>query len=325
MKSMLLSAALVFGLISPSAAQTPAPVWPTAKTVRIVVPFGPGSTPDMVGRILADDLHARHPGTSFVVENKPGAGGNIGTDTVAKAAPDGSIIGISLGGPLAINTLLFSKLPYDPGKDIETITLLTSMPSVLVVPTSLNVNSVAEFVAAVKRDPDKIAFGSIGAGSLSHLTMEAIAQRAGAKLTHIPYASSPQAVMAVIRGDVQAACLPAIAVTPQLWGGKIKILAVSTAQRSRFLPETPTLKESGVDVESDAWNALVAPGGTQPAVIAEINKEVRTTLGKPAVRARLETQLIEPTPSSPGELRARVNAEIKLWADVIKTGNIRIN
>lgn len=325
MKSMLLSAALVFGLISPLAAQTPAPVWPAAKTVRIVVPFGPGSTPDMVGRILADDLQTRHPGTAFVVENKPGAGGNIGTDTVAKATPDGSTIGISLGGPLAINTLLFSKLPYDPAKDIATITMLTSMPSVLVVPTSLNVNSVAEFVATVKRDPDKIAFGSIGAGSLSHLTMEAIAQRAGAKLTHIPYPGSPQAVMAVIRSDVQAACLPAIAVTPQLAGGKIKILAVSTAQRSRFLPETPTLKESGIDVESDAWNALIAPGGTPPAVIAEINKEVRTTLGKPEVRAKLETQLIEPTPSSPDELRARVNAEIKLWADVIKAGNIRIN
>ncbi|WP_458761324.1 Bug family tripartite tricarboxylate transporter substrate binding protein [Afipia sp. TerB] len=311
--------------MSPSAAQTPAPVWPKAKTIRIVVPFGPGSTPDMVGRILADDLQARHPGTSFVVENKPGAGGNIGTDTVAKAAPDGATIGISLGGPLAINTLLFSKLPYDPAKDIATITMLTSMPSVLVVPTSLNVNSLAEFVAAVKREPDRIAFGSIGAGSLSHLTMEAIAHRAGAKLTHIPYASSPQAVMAVIRGDVQAACLPAIAVTPQLAGGKIKILAVSTAQRSRFLPETPTLKESGIDVESDAWNALIAPGGTPPAVIAEINKEVRTTLEKPAVRAKLEAQLIEPTPSSPDQLRARVNAEIALWANVIKAGNIRID
>jgi tripartite-type tricarboxylate transporter receptor subunit TctC len=325
MKSIFLSAALVLGLVSSSAAQTPAPAWPTAKTVRIVVPFGPGSTPDMVGRILADDLQARHPGTAFVVENRPGAGGNIGTDTIAKAAPDGATIGISLGGPLAINTLLFSKLPYDPAKDIATITLLTSMPSVLVVPTSLNVNSVAEFVAAVKRDPDKIAFGSIGAGSLSHLTMEAIAQSAGAKLTHIPYPSSPQTVMAVIRGDVQAACLPAIAVTPQLVGGKIKILAVSTAQRSRFLPEIPTLKESGINVESDAWNALIAPGGTPPAVIAAINKEVRETLTKPAVRAKLETQLIEPTPSSPEELRARVNAEVKLWADVIKAGNIRIN
>ncbi|KQW23284.1 ABC transporter substrate-binding protein [Afipia sp. Root123D2] len=325
MKAIALSAALLLGFILPSFAQTPAPAWPTTKTVRIVVPFGPGSTPDMVGRILADDLQSRHPGTAFVIENKSGAGGNIGTDAVAKAAPDGATIGISLGGPLAINTLLFSKLPYDPAKDIATVTLLTSLPSVLVVPSSLNVNSAAEFVATVKRDPDKIAFGSIGAGSLSHLTMEAIAQRAGAKLTHIPYASSPQVVMAVIRGDVQAACLPAIAVTPQLAGGQVKILAVSTAQRSRFLPDVPTLKESGIDVESDAWNALIAPGGTPPAVIAEINKEVRATLTKPEVRTKLETQLIEPTPSSPEELRARVNAEIKLWADVIKAGNLRIN
>jgi tripartite-type tricarboxylate transporter receptor subunit TctC len=309
----LLSAAL------PVAAQD----WPT-KPVKIVVPFGPGSTPDVVARLIADHLQKKL-GQTFLIENKPGASGNTGTDAVAKSDPDGATIGISIGGPLAINTLLFSKLPYDPAKDIATITLLTSMPSVLVVPTSLNVNSVAEFVATVKREPDRIAFGSIGAGSLSHLTMEAIAQHAGAKLTHIPYPSSPQAVMAVIRGDVQAACLPAIAVTPQLAGGKVKILAVSTAQRSRFLPDVPTLKESGINVESDAWNALIAPGGTPPAVIAAINKEVRETLSKPAVRAKLETQLIEPTPSSPEELRERVNAEIKLWADVIKAGNIKIN
>lgn len=319
------SLALVFALCTAAKAQTlPSPQWPP-KLVKIIVPYAPGSTPDLVGRVIADDLQARHPGSSFIVENKTGAGGNIGTDAVAKAAPDGATIGISLGGPLAINTLLFSKLPYDPTRDVAPITLLTSLPSVLVLPASLNINSVADFIAALKRDPTKFAFGSIGAGSLSHLTMEAIAQRAGVTMTHIPYGGSPQAITAVIRGDVQAACLPAIAVTPQLQEGKVKILAVATARRSRFLPDVPTLKESGIDVESDAWNALTAPAGTSPEIIAQINEEVRDALTKPSVRQKLETQLMEPIPSTPEALRARMDAEIRLWSGVIKRGNIRIN
>jgi tripartite-type tricarboxylate transporter receptor subunit TctC len=317
-------AAILMALAATTGARAQTAEWPP-KIVKIVVPYGPGSTPDLVGRIVADDLQARHPGTSFVVENKPGAGGNIGTDAVAKAAPDGATLGISLGGPLAINTLLFSKLPYDPFRDIAPVTMLTSLPSVLVVPANLGVGTVADFIAAVKRDPTRFAFGSIGAGSLSHLTMEAIAQRAGVTMVHIPYSSSPQAMTALIRGDVQAACLPAIAVTPQLASGAVKILAVATAQRSRFLPDVPTLKESGIEVESDAWNALIAPAGTPAALVARINDEVRDTLTKPRVRERLEAQLIEPAPSTPQELRERMEAEIKLWAEIIKARDIRIN
>lgn len=316
------SLAMSASLLLPVQAQTP--IWPP-KVVKIVVPYAPGSTPDLVGRTVAEDLQERHPGSSFVVENKPGAGGNIGTDAVAKALPDGATLGISLGGPLAINTLLFSKLPYNPITDIAPITLLTSLPSVLVVPASLGINSVGDLIAAAKQDPNKIAFGSIGAGTLSHLTMEAIALKAGVKLTHIPYGGSPAAITAVMRGDVQAACIPAIAVTPQLSEGKVKILAVATAKRSHFLPDVPTLKESGIDVESDAWNALIAPGGTPPQIIAQINDEVRDALSKPSVRARLETQMMEPMPSTPQELRARMDAEIRLWSDVIKKGEIRIN
>jgi tripartite-type tricarboxylate transporter receptor subunit TctC len=316
--------ALAFAIATPSDTSAQGTNWPP-RIVRIVVPYAPGSTPDLVGRIIADDLQARHPGSSFVVENKPGAGGNIGTDMVAKAAPDGATLGISLGGPLAINTLLFSKLPYDPTKDIAPVTLLTSLPSVLVVPAHLGISSVAAFLDALKRDGQRLAFGSIGAGSLSHLTMEAIAQQAGAKMVHIPYGGSPQAMTAVIRGDVQAGCLPAIAVTPQLASGGAKILAVATARRSRFLPDVPTLKESGIDVESDAWNALIAPAGTAPAVIAQINDEVHDTLTKPSVRERLEAQMMEPTPSSPQELAARMESEIRLWREVIRKGDIRIN
>lgn len=322
--AQIASVALALALAAPPDTNAQGASWPP-RIVRIMVPYAPGSTPDMVGRIVADDLQVRHPGSHFIVENKPGAGGNIGTDAVAKAAPDGATLGISLGGPLAINTLLFSKLPYDPARDIAPVTLLTSLPSVLVVPARLGINSVTAFLDALKRDGQPLAFGSIGAGSLSHLTMEAIAQRAGVKMVHIPYGGSPQATTAVIRGDVQAACLPAIAVTPQLASGGVKILAVATARRSRFLPDVPTLKESGIDVEADAWNALIAPAGTPAAVIAQINDEVRDTLSKPRVRERLEAQMMEPAPSSPQELAARMEAEIRLWREVIRSGDIRIN
>jgi tripartite-type tricarboxylate transporter receptor subunit TctC len=304
----------------PANAQT----WPPA-TVKIVVPFGPGSTPDLVARILADNLQSKNAGSAFVVENKPGASGNTGTDVVAKAPPDGSVIGISLGGPLAINTILFSKLPYDPAKDIAPITLLTALPSVLVVPSSLNVSTVADFVALLKKDASKISYGSIGAGSLSQLCMEAIALKAGGgKMVHVPYPGSPAAVTALLRGDVQAACLPAISVTPQLGSG-LKILAVTTPKRSAFLPDYPTLKESGIDVESDAWNGLIAPAGTPPAVIAKINTQVREVLALPAVVEKLKTQLIAPYPSTPEEMRAKIENEKKLWADVIKAADIKIN
>ncbi len=317
----LVAAAFACLLAAPPAT---AQSWPPA-TVKIVVPFGPGSTPDLVARILADNLQAKNAGSAFVVENKPGASGNTGTDVVAKAPTDGSVIDISLGGPLAINTILFSKLPYDPQKDIAPITLLTALPSVLVVPSSLNVSTVSDFVVLLKKDASKISYGSIGAGSLSQLCMEAIGLKAGGgKMVHVPYPGSPAAVTALLRGDVQAACLPAISVTPQLASG-LKILAVTTPKRSPFLPDYPTLKESGIDVESDAWNGLIAPAGTPPAVIARINAEVRDVLAQPAVIDKLKTQLIAPYPSTPEEMRAKIDNEKKLWADVIKAADIKIN
>lgn len=298
--------------------------WPT-KTVRIVVPFGPGSTPDVVARLVAEGLQQKYPASAFVVENKPGASGNLGTDTVAKAAPDGSTLGVSIGGPLAINTLLFSRLPYDPRKDIEPITQLVTQPSVLAVNPSLGVNSVADLVALLRKNPGKYNFASIGNGSLSHLAMEAIALKAGAQLVHVPYPSSPQAITAVIRNDVQIACLPAIAVTPHVATGAVKILAVSTERRSPYLPDVPTLKESGIDVEADAWNGLIAPAGTPRSIIDRISKDVAEIIGQPILREKLATQLMEPVGSSPDELRARMNGEIERWAPVIKAANITLN
>jgi tripartite-type tricarboxylate transporter receptor subunit TctC len=312
---LLLTAAAMPGL---------AQEWP-AKTVKIIVPFGAGSTPDIVARLIADRLAQKYPGSVFLVENKPGASGNLGTDAVAKAAPDGATLGISIGGPLAINTLLFSNLPYDPRKDIAPITQLVTQPSALAVNPGLKVDSVAALVALIKANPGKYNFASIGNGSLSHLAMEAIAIKAGTKLVHVPYPGSPQAILAVIRDDAQMACLPAISVTPQAKAGKVKILAVTTAKRSPYLPEVPTLKASGIDVEADAWNGLIAPGGTPKALIDKINQDVVAIIRAPELRDRLAAQLMEPVGSTPEEFRARIDGEIARWAPVIKAANVKVN
>ncbi len=315
-----LAAALIAILLAvPALAQD----WPS-KSVRVIVPFAAGATPDLVARLVADALHQELRQT-FIVENRPGASGNIGTDAVAKAEPDGSTIGVSIGGPLAINTLLFGKLPYNPSKDLALITMLVTQPSVLAVNGSLGVTSVRQLLDLIRRNPGKYNFGSIGTGSLSHLAMEAMAIKSGTQLVHVPYASSPQAMTALIRNEVQMACLPATSVVPQVSTGAVKILAVSTAERSALLPDVPTLKEAGIDVEADAWMGLIGPAGLAPATVDRINRLVRDAITSPAIRVKLATQLMEPIPDTPAEFRARINADLARWKPVIETAHIRIN
>jgi tripartite-type tricarboxylate transporter receptor subunit TctC len=220
---------------------------------------------------------------------------------------------------------LFSKLPYDPGKDIAAVTQLITQPSALAVNPELKVNTVAELVALLKANPGKYNFASIGNGSLSHLAMEALAIKAGVKLVHIPYQGSPAAMTAIMRGDAQMGCLPAISVTPQAEAGKLKILAVSTAKRSPYLKDVPTLQESGIDVDADAWMGLIAPGGASPALVNAINKDVVEIIRQPAIVAKLGTQLMEPVGSSPAEFRARIDGEIKRWGPVIKAADVKVN
>jgi tripartite-type tricarboxylate transporter receptor subunit TctC len=317
-RGVLAALAILFGTL-PALAQD----WPT-KSVRIIVPFAAGATPDLVARLIADYLHDKL-GQAFVVENKPGASGNTGTDAVAKADPDGSTIGVSIGGPLAINTLLFSNLPYDPKKDLALITMLVAQPSALAVNASLGVKNTAELIDLIKRNPGKYTYGSIGTGSLSQLAMEAIALKAGTKLVHVPYPSSPQAIQALMRNDVQMVCLPAISITPQLTGGAIKMLAVSTAGRSALLPDIPTLKEAGIDVEADAWSGLVAPAGVPDAIIQRINHEVTEAITSRTIREKLTAQLMEPIPDTPAQFRARIDADLARWTPVIAAANIKIN
>ncbi len=310
-------------LLALAAAPASAQDWPV-KPVKVVVPFGPGSTPDLIMRLIAERLQHKL-GQPFLIENRPGASGNTGTDAVAKALPDGGTIGISIGGPLAINTLLFGKLPYDPAKDIVPITLLTSQPSALVVNSAVKVNTAGELIALLKREHGKFNYGSIGTGSLSHLAMEAIALASGTQIVHVPYPGSPAAMTAIIRGDVQIGCLPAIAATPHAATGAVKILAVSTAKRSPYLPEIPTLKEAGIDVEADAWNGLIGPAGIPEPIVAKIRREVIEAIETSAVRDKLAAQLMQPIGGTSAEFRARIEAEIARWGPVIRAAGIKVN
>src|SRR5438093_97236 len=289
MKTLLLSLLLaVLAGIEPGAAQG----WPT-KPVRIIVPFGPGATPDIVARLLAEHLQGKLKQT-FGVENKPGASGNLGTEAVVRAEPDGGTIGLSIVGPLALNTLLFSKLSYDPFTELALISRIVDQPSVLAVNADVPARSTSELIALIKRDAAKLNFGSIGNGSLSHLCIDAIAVASGATLTHIPYAGSPQAMTALIRGDVQMACLPAAAVVAQVPTGRIRMLAVTSQQRSALLPDLPTLKEAGVDVEANAWIGLIAPVKTPEPIVAAVAREVTAALRDHAIGEKLKALYMEP-------------------------------
>jgi tripartite-type tricarboxylate transporter receptor subunit TctC len=305
---------------TPLAAQ--AQDWP-ARTVTIIVPFIAGSTPDSLARIVGESLQQKL-GQPFVVENRPGASGNTGTAAVAKAAPDGHTLGVSIVGPLVINHLLFAKMPYETGKDIAPITILASQPSVLTLAPTVAADSVASLIAAIEREPDKFTYGSIGRGSLSHLAMASLAMRAGVTVVHLPFPGSPAAVTALLRGDVQMAALPAASVAPQAGPGKLKLLAVTSSQRSPLFPDLPTLREAGIaGVEADAWVGLIAPAGTSEAVLAKIHKAVVTVLAEPALVEKLKVQFMVPIANSPDEFRAVLKQEHDRWAPIIAAGGIK--
>ena len=296
--------------------------WP-ARSVTIFVPFTAGSTPDSMARLVADRLQARL-GQPFIVENRPGASGNTGTAAVAKAPPDGHTLGVSIVGPLVINHLLFAKLPYDTERDLAPITILAAQPSILVTNPGVGVKSVAQLLESMGRDPDNFTYGSIGRGSLSHLAMESLAAKADAKVVHLPFAGSPAAVTALLRGDVQVAVLPAASVVPQGRAGKLTMLAVSSAQRSPLLPDLPTLQEAGITgVEADAWVGLIAPANTPARVLAKIHKDVVSVLAEPEVVEKLAPQFMVPVGNTPDQFRAVLKAEHDRWAPIIEERGIK--
>jgi tripartite-type tricarboxylate transporter receptor subunit TctC len=318
MKRLALSLLVLVLWCTPLGAQE----WPS-RAVIIIVPFIAGSTPDSLARIVAEGLQQRL-GTPFVVENRPGASGNTGTAAVAKAAPDGHTLGVSIVGPLVVNALLFAKMPYETDKDIAPISILASQPSVLAVNPNVAADSVESLLAAIRREPDKFTYGSIGRGSLSHLAMASLAIKAGVSVVHLPFPGSPAAVTALLRGDVQMAVLPAASVAPLAAEGKLKLLAVTSPQRSALLPALPTLREAGIaGVEADAWVGLIAPAGTSEVVLSRIHKEVVAVLAQVAVSERLKVQFMVPVAGTPEAFKATLAEEHARWAPIIAAGGIK--
>ncbi|VWX55551.1 putative Bug-like extra cytoplasmic solute receptor, TTT family [Burkholderiales bacterium 8X] len=314
------TAALTVGVFSALGAT--AQEWPQ-KPVRIVVPFAAGSSPDILARIVNDKLSARL-GQPLVVDNKPGAGGNSGTDIVAKAAGDGYTFLLSVNAPLVYNTVLYSKLPYDPFRDLAPVSLAATTPNVCVVSNDMKVDSVKGWLDAMKRNPGKYNFASTGSGSISHLGVELIKIQTQSFAVHIPYASSGQATTAIIQGDVHYACLPPVSVMPQVKAGRMKALAVTSANRSSLLPDLPTLRESGVpDIQAVPWFAYMAPRATPPAVVERMSREIAAVLKDPEVRQRLQTAYFDPVGSSPEELASFMNEELKRWKPVILRAGLK--
>jgi tripartite-type tricarboxylate transporter receptor subunit TctC len=311
------------GVLLALAATAAGAEWPTG-TVRVVVPYGPGSTPDIVARVVSDRLAARL-GKPFVVDNKPGAGGMVGTDLVAKAAPDGQTIGISIAGPLAVNTLLYRKMPYDPA-DLAPVTIAATQASVVVASPSLNVATARELVTLLKANPGKYNYSSMGAGSISHLAMEALAARSGTQMVHVPYAGSGPAVAALLAGDTHLAALPAAAVMGHIKAGKLKALAVATEKRSPALPDLPTLREAGIEnVFADAWMGFVLPARTPEALVGRIHDEIGKVLAEPEVREKLRAQYMDVVANTPAEFRAAMKSDVERWKPVIERNAIKLD
>ena len=321
MKRNPLTALCLFAAITTTAM---AQEWPT-KPVKIIAPFAPASTPDTLARVLAQKLQARLK-QPFTVENKQGAGGMMGTDAIAKAAPDGYTLGVSIVGPLVNNKRLYKKMPYDPARDLAPIMIAVTQPSVLVVKSEMPANNLAELVTELKKRPGKFNYASIGNGSLSHLTMELIAQKSGTEIVHVPYAGSGQAVLALMAGDADIACLPALAVLPHVKSGKIRILGASTAKRSSLLPDVPTLKEQGLaDVDAGAWIGVVAPAATPKALQQRMHKEIAAVLQEPDVVQALRAQMMEVVGGSSESFGAFMREEDERWTPVIVKNKITLD
>ncbi|HYD76109.1 tripartite tricarboxylate transporter substrate binding protein [Ramlibacter sp.] len=295
--------------------------WPN-KPVKIVVPYGPGSSPDVITRIVAERLSPRI-GQPVVVENRPGAGGNNGTGAVAKSAGDGYTYLISTNGPLVYNTVLYKNLPYDPFKELRPVVLAGGQPNVCAVRTDSGINSLRDLVAAMKKNPGSFNFSSTGVGSLSQLGVELLKVKTDTFAVHIPYASSPLAILAILQGDVQFACVPPVAVMPHVKSGKLRPLAVSTAKRSPLMPDIPTMKEGGLpEIESLAWMAIMAPASTPDDIVQRMNREINAVLAMPEVKEKLNAQYMEPIGGSPQDLAKFMQQELREMTPVIKRTGI---
>ena len=300
-----------------------AQAWPV-KPVRVLVPAPAGSSLDVIVRTLGDKLKDRW-GQPLVVDNKPGAGGMLGMDVVAKAPPDGHTLGIGFNGPVAFGPYMYKKMPYDPAKDLLPVVLTTSQPNVLAVQAANPANTLPEFVAWAKKQGNNLSYGSVGNGSSSHLTMELFKSVAGIDAVHVPYAGSPPAGTSLAAGETQALFTVAPALLPLIQGGRVKLIAATSAQRTESMKNLATVAESGFPgFEALAWNGLFTPAGTPVALVERINADVNAVLKDPGVREALLKQGLIVGGGTPAEFKAFIESESKRWGAIIKKVGITI-
>ena len=291
--------------------------YPT-KPVKIIVPFTPGSATDILARLVGDQL-SRALGQPFVVENKPGAGGIVGTQSAKDAAPDGYTLIAAGSGPFGINPGVYKSLPYDPVRDFEPIGNIALTPQAIVVGAQSPYKSVRELVAAAKAKPGELSFASLGNGSTSHLTMEAFQQAAGIKLNHIPFKGSGEAQAQLMGGSVPVMSDTVPGILSQVKAGKLRPLGVAIPQRSPFLPDVPTIAEQGYPgFESVGWIGLAAPAKTPVAILDKLNAEIRKMLASPEVKEKFNQLAFVPVGDSRQEFAAFIRAEIAKWSKVAK-------
>jgi tripartite-type tricarboxylate transporter receptor subunit TctC len=295
-----------------------AQVYPS-KPVKVVIPYPAGSTPDIVGRTVSDQLQ-KALGQPFVAENRTGAGGNIGADAVAKSSADGYTILIAINGPVAVNKYLYKNLPYDPDRDLLPISLLASAPQMLVVTPAVPAASFSAFLEYARRNPGRLSYGSVGSGSASHLTMELLKSDAKVFLVHIPYRGFPPALTDMLSGNIDTMFAIIPAVLPQVRAGRIKALAVTALKRSALAPEVPSVAELGYpQLESLAWIGLLAPAGTPREIVARLSAETVKGMQTAETRDMLGKQGFDVVANSPEEFSRWIRAESGKWSKVIRT------
>lgn len=308
------------GLMTPAVAQEAA--WPARQALTLIVPFGAGSSPDTMARVVAEEAGKTLKQT-IVIQNRPGASGNLGTDQIAKAKPDGYTFGVSITGPLVNNTVIYKNLPYNPATDITPLTLAVHQYNVLVVPANSPVKNLADLVAQMKKPDAKLNFPSTGAGTVSHLAVELLLDRVGGKALHVPYKSSPDAVTSLLGGDTNFAALPPVAVMPMIKDGRLRAIAAVAAKRLSFLPEVPTVAEQGYPgVEGSGWIGFVAPAGVPADIKTKLNAALTKALASPEVGQRLKTMYMEPAPTTPDEFGQYMREELQRWSPLIKRLNL---
>jgi tripartite-type tricarboxylate transporter receptor subunit TctC len=298
--------------------------YPT-KPIKFVVPYPPGGASDVTARILGQKLSEAY-GQPVVIENRPGANGNIALEAVAKSAPDGYTIIMGNVGPNAINAGLYKSLPFDPIASFAPITLTSTVPIVLLVNPSLPVKDAKDLIAYIKANPGKTQFASGGNGSATHLTAEMFKSMAGLDILHVPYKGDAAAMTALMGGDVTMTFATIVAATPQIKGGRVKAIGIAAKQRAGSFPDVPTISDTGLPgFESTSWGGVLAPAGTPPAVIASLHGEFAKILRMPDVKEKIAGLGADIVGSSPAEFGDYLKAEIAKWSGVIKTSGASVD